>query len=730
MEGKDGVGALLHGHRRLLEKIARGAPVPDVLEATARLVEEQSPGAACAVLLLDEDRLHLNCTAAPSLPPDLAACCAAALRRGEALTVSDVAAGHGFRSCWSVPVLSNEGSVLGAFVLYHREPATPSPSELELVEGASRLAALALQRQREHEALAESEERYALAARGANDGLWDWNVRTNEMFFSGRWKTMLGFVESEIGKDPQEWFDRVHPEDREKLAQELEAHFAGRTDSFQHEHRMLLKDRSYRWMLARGVAIRDREGRPKRMAGSQTDIAQRKLAEERLLHDALHDTLTGLPNRALFMDLLRRSLGRAKRNSDYLFAVLFLDLDRFKFVNDSLGHMVGDQLLVALARRLESCLRPGDTVARLGGDEFTILLHHVRDVTDATRIAERVHRELEIPFSLGGQEVFTSTSIGIALSSGRYEQPEDMLRDADTALYRAKSRGRSRHEVFDQAMHARAVALLKLETDLRRAVEREEFRILYQPIVSLASSRVFGFEALTRWQRPQVGLVPPSEFMGAAEETGLIVPIGWWMLRESCRQMRFWQERFPSVPPLAISVNLSGRQFSQPDLVEQVEQILGETGLAPISLVLEVTESAVMENAEKAVATLSQLKSLGVSLHLDDFGTGYSSLGYLHRFQIDTLKVDRTFVGNMRSGGANWVTVRTIVSLAQNLGMEVIAEGVETEEQLAELRAMGCQFAQGDYFSMPTTCERAEQILAAPSWASPSSRFIPRSAGG
>jgi diguanylate cyclase (GGDEF)-like protein len=418
------------------------------------------------------------------------------------------------------------------------------------------------------------------------------------------------------------------------------------------------------------------------------------------------------------MDLLRRSLGRAKRNSDYRFAVLFLDLDRFKFINDSLGHMVGDQLLMALARRLESCLRPGDTVARLGGDEFTVLLHNVRDVSDATRVAERIHRELSVPFALSGQEVFTSTSIGIALSSQRYEQPEEMLRDADTALYRAKARGRSRHEVFDQAMHARAVALLKLETDLRRAVEREEFRIFYQPIVALASLNIVGFEALIRWQRPQVGLVPPGEFIGAAEETGLIVPIGWRMLRESCRQMVSWQERFPSQPPLKISVNLSGRQFSQAELVEQVERILQETGLSPESLVLEVTESAVMENAEKAVARLSQLKSLGVALHLDDFGTGYSSLGYLHRFQIDTLKVDRTFVGNMRSGGANWVTVRTIVSLAHNLGMQVIAEGVETEEQLNELRSLGCQFAQGDYFSIPTSRERAEQILVAPAWQS------------
>jgi diguanylate cyclase (GGDEF)-like protein/PAS domain S-box-containing protein len=701
------------GGRPLLEAIARGTPLAGALDVAARLVEDHAPDAACAVVLMSEADLQLGPVPSPSLPPALAA----ALESSSESAERDRLAAHGFGGCWSTPILS-AGVPTGALIVYYRQARGPSASERAFVEAAACLVGIAVARERERRALAESEERYDLATRGANDGLWDWNLHTNQVLFSARWKAMLGFEPSEVGSSPQEWFDRVHPEDRDKLAQELEAHLAGRSDLFQHEHRMLLKDRSYRWMLSRGLALRDADGKPTRVAGSQTDIAQRKLAEERLLHDALHDTLTGLPNRALLMDLLRRSLGRAKRNSDYRFAVLFLDLDRFKFINDSLGHMVGDQLLMALARRLESCLRPGDTVARLGGDEFTVLLHNVRDVSDATRVAERIHRELSVPFALSGQEVFTSTSIGIALSSQRYEQPEEMLRDADTALYRAKARGRSRHEVFDQAMHARAVALLKLETDLRRAVEREEFRIFYQPIVALASLNIVGFEALIRWQRPQVGLVPPGEFIGAAEETGLIVPIGWRMLRESCRQMVSWQERFPSQPPLKISVNLSGRQFSQAELVEQVERILQETGLSPESLVLEVTESAVMENAEKAVARLSQLKSLGVALHLDDFGTGYSSLGYLHRFQIDTLKVDRTFVGNMRSGGANWVTVRTIVSLAHNLGMQVIAEGVETEEQLNELRSLGCQFAQGDYFSIPTSPERAEQILVAPAWQS------------
>ncbi|HJZ11538.1 MAG TPA: EAL domain-containing protein, partial [Acidobacteriota bacterium] len=421
---------------------------------------------------------------------------------------------------------------------------------------------------------------------------------------------------------------------------------------------------------------------------------------------------TGLANRALFMDLLARAIGRARRRADYVFAVLFLDLDRFKIINDSLGHMIGDQLLVEIARRLESCVRPGDTVARLGGDEFTILVEDITDVTDAIHVAERIQHVLRKPFNLGGQEIFTSASLGIAMSAPNYDRPEEILRDADTAMYRAKTLGKSRHQVFDTGMHARAVALLHLETDLRRALERHEFRVHYQPTVSLKTGKLTGFEALLRWQHPERGLVLPAEFIPNAEETGLIIPIGQWVLREACRQMRQWQSE--SQIDLTISVNLSGRQFNQHDLVQKISDVLEETELSPYHLILEITESMLMENPESARAMLAELKMLNVDLHIDDFGTGYSSLSYLHHFPIDSLKIDRSFVSRM---GSDLEIIKSIVNLAHNLRMRVIAEGVETQQQCDQLRALHCEAAQGFLFSKPVDHKRAQVLLAArPTW--------------
>ncbi|HEY9750603.1 MAG TPA: PAS domain S-box protein, partial [Allocoleopsis sp.] len=373
------------------------------------------------------------------------------------------------------------------------------------------------ERKQAEEALRESQERYALAVAGANDGLWDWNLKTNEIYFSSRWQSMLGYQEGEISSSPNEWFSRVHPEDVERLKAQINLHLEGLSPHFESEHRMRHQDGSYRWMLSRGLAVRDADQKVSRMAGSQTDVTERKHVEEQLLHDAFHDVLTGLPNRSLFMDRLGLAIERSKRPGNNLFAVLFLDLDRFKVINDSLGHMIGDQLLIAIARRLEACLRGGDTVARLGGDEFTILLEDIVDIHDATRIANRIHQALQSPFNLQGQEVFTSVSIGIALSETGYDWPEDLLRDADTAMYRAKSLGRACHEVFDRTMHLRAVELLHLETDLRRAIERQELRLYYQPIVSLTTGRIHGFEALIRWQHPERGLISPAEFIPVAE---------------------------------------------------------------------------------------------------------------------------------------------------------------------------------------------------------------------
>jgi diguanylate cyclase (GGDEF)-like protein/PAS domain S-box-containing protein len=565
------------------------------------------------------------------------------------------------------------------------------------------------ERKRAEEALRESEERYALAARGANDGLWDWNLKTGEIYYSPRWKEMLGYSEGELGGSPEEWFSRVHPEDLSALQSELAAHRDGRTGHFEHEHRLRHRDGSYRWMLVRGIAVRDPQGVAYRMAGSLTDITERKETEARLMYDALHDPLTGLPNRAFFLTLLDRSIRRAKRRRDYLFAVLFIDLDRFKLVNDSLGHGVGDQLLVELARRLKSCLRPGDVVARLGGDEFTVLLDDIRDASDATRVAERILNELQAPFNLGGHEAFTTASIGIALSTEGHELPEYVLRDADTAMYRAKVRGKARYEMFDEAMHARAVAQLKLETDLRRALSRKEFRVQYQPIVELASGTITGFEALVRWEHPERGLVPPAEFIPVAEETGLVIPIGRFVLETACRQTAEWQRKYPSYRDLSISVNLSVRHFQRPDLVEQIMEVLRDTKLPPRSLRLEITESVLMDDPDANKETIRALRERGVQVQIDDFGTGYSSLSYLQRFSVDTLKIDRSFI----AGGETWDIVQTIVGLARDLGVDVIAEGVETEEQRGRLRALHCHRAQGYLFCEPVDAEIAERMLAA-----------------
>ena len=565
------------------------------------------------------------------------------------------------------------------------------------------------------EALRESEERYALAARGANDGLWDWNLVTGAVYFSPRWKAMLGFLEDEIDDRLEEWLGRIHDADRERVKEEIAAHQRGLTPHFESEHRLLHKDGGFRWMLSRGLAVQDRTGKPLRMAGSQTDITERKVS----------DPLTALPNRLLFIDRLGRLIKHSQRRKDHLFAVLFLDLDGFKMINDSLGHLVGDQLLVGVAMRLEKCLRSSDTVARLGetftvarlgGDEFTILLDDLKEPADANRTADRLMKALAPPFLLAGKEVFTSISIGITLSNTAYEQPEDMLRDADTAMYRAKSLGKARYEVFDADMRASVMARLQLETDLRRALERNEFRNFYQPIVSLESGRIVGFEALMRWQHPTRGMIAPDEFIFVAEETGLIREIGWWSLREACQQMSNWRAGSKGYAGLTMSVNLSAKQLLQPHLVEDMDKLLRETALPSEALKLEITESAVMADPAAAVEMLQRIKSLGIRLAIDDFGTGYSSLSYLHRFPLDTLKIDRSFISGNGAGEGGIEIARTIMPMAKNLRLDVVAEGVETIEQVTLLKKLQCKYAQGYYFSKPLAPEEIAPLLEDPSW--------------
>jgi diguanylate cyclase (GGDEF)-like protein/PAS domain S-box-containing protein len=561
------------------------------------------------------------------------------------------------------------------------------------------------------EALKESEERYALAARGSNDGLWDWNVSADVVHFSSRWKGMLGYQEEEIGDKPAEWFDRIHDADRERVKEEIAAHRNGLTPHFESEHRVLHKDGSFRWMLSRGVAVHDSSGNALRMAGSQTDITEGKVS----------DPLTGLPNRLLFIDRVGRLIKHTKRRKDQLFAVLFMDLDGFKMINDSMGHLIGDQLLLGVANRLEKCLRSSDTVARLqetftvarlGGDEFTVLLDSIKDPNDAKIAAERMMKALVSPFILGGKEVFTSVSIGIALSNSAYEQPEEILRDADTAMYRAKSLGKSRYEVFDADMRASVMARLQLETDLRRALERGEFRNFYQPIVALVSGEIAGFEALLRWQHPTRGLLTPNEFIPVAEETGLIRDLGWWNLREACRQISEWRASASAHRHLTISVNLSAKQFLQPKLVEDIGKLMRELALPPEALKLEITESTVMADPTAAVEMLQHIKSLGIRLAIDDFGTGYSSLSYLHRFPLDTLKIDRSFISNMGNDGEGMEIARTILPMANNLQLDVVAEGVETIQQVAVLKKLHCKYGQGYYFSRPLSAEGTAALLA------------------
>ncbi|HEX3101836.1 MAG TPA: EAL domain-containing protein, partial [Pyrinomonadaceae bacterium] len=439
------------------------------------------------------------------------------------------------------------------------------------------------------------------------------------------------------------------------------------------------------------------------------DITERNLAEEKLRYYALHDTLTDLPNRVSFMNHLKQAVERTEGNNYAKFAVLFLDLDRFKVINDSLGHAVGDKLLIAIAERLTSCVRPGDVVARLGGDEFTILLHRSGDLLEVANVAERLQSAISEPFRIDNYEVFTSASIGIVASSNVPRQAEDFLRDADAAMYRAKEAGKARYEIFDTEMHVRNMNLLQIETDLRHAVERNEFEVMYQPIVDLATGRVQEFEALIRWRHPKHGLVLPNEFVAVAEETGLIIPIGKWILEEACRQTAEWQQRHTI--PLSISVNLSAKQLMHPTLTSQVKDVLFASGLDAQQLKLEVTESTVMEHSERSLKVLSELDELGVDLSTDDFGTGYSSLSYLQRFPFERLKIDRSFVNILGKDEKSGLIVKTILMLGENLDIEVVAEGIETTQQLDILRSLGCKAGQGYLFSRPVTAEIAENFL-------------------
>jgi diguanylate cyclase (GGDEF)-like protein/PAS domain S-box-containing protein len=556
------------------------------------------------------------------------------------------------------------------------------------------LARHAIDRQRD-----KQEQRFDLVMRGTNDGLWDWDLVCNEIYFSPRWKAMLGFKEEQIGSSPDDWLKRVHLDDQKRLYQSLGSHLKDKSPRFECEYQIRDAQGRYVWMLARGLAERDAQGKPIRLAGLQTDISSRKMIEERMTYGALHDGLTGLPNRELFMDRLGQRLEFTYRHPYSIFAVIFLDIDRFKVVNDSLGHAMGDELLVNLSRRLQLCLRPEDTISRLGGDEFAVLLHEVNDVNDAVRVAERFQVRLKETTVLSAVSRTTSVSIGIVLFNKIYTHSQDILRDADTAMYRAKAQGGACYQVFDPSMHTKAVALLQLEADMKRAVANKEWQVHYQPILSMDTGGICGVEALVRWVHPKRGMLLPIEFIHEAEDVGIIIPIGEYVLRTACRQTKAWHDA--GFSDLWVSVNLSGRQFQDHNLVKKVSDILAETGLPSDSLRLEVTESVAMQDLPYSISVLNELKGLGVSVFLDDFGNGYSSLNYLKRFPLKALKIDQSFIQDIMVNKNSEAITIAIIAMARSLGLEVIAEGVEKDDQNTFLKGMLCDQVQGFLFSEP-----------------------------
>jgi diguanylate cyclase (GGDEF)-like protein/PAS domain S-box-containing protein len=560
--------------------------------------------------------------------------------------------------------------------------------------------------------LSRSEERYALAVRAANDGIWDWDLGADRIYFSPRWHEILGRREGLEDEDPCVWFDLVHPDDLLRLRAAIDAHLAGSTPHLLSQHRIRHFDGSWRWVLTRGLAIRDVDGTATRMAGSLSDITDRLAAERQLQHDALHDGLSGLPNRALFMDRVEQVMQRARRAPGIGCAVLYLDIDRFKLVNDSLSHAVGDHLLVALAGRIAAVLRPGDTVARIGGDEFTMLLDGVTNGDEAMLIAERVQRALADPFAVDGHDLFVTASIGLALSESD-TSPPDLIRNADIAMYDAKRRGRARCAIFDQSMHQRVVDRLARQNELRQAVEQSLLPIHYQPIIDLATGRISGLEALVRWPVgwPQVA---PLDFIPIAEETGVIGPLGLHVLRTALATLAGWRRSGLVSEEVQMSVNVSGRQLDDPALPQNVRAAIAAAGLPGDALRLELTESTLMQEPQRMRGIIREVCASGVGLHLDDFGTGYSSLAALHQFPVDALKIDRSFVASIDSGSGSDVIVRSTIALAHSLGLRVIAEGIENQRQLQRLRTLGCEYGQGYLFSPALCSDDAEVLLA--SW--------------
>jgi diguanylate cyclase (GGDEF)-like protein/PAS domain S-box-containing protein len=561
-------------------------------------------------------------------------------------------------------------------------------------------------------ALRYSEERYALAARGSNDGLWDWDIVRSEVYYSPRWKAMLGYADHEISHAPEEWLSRIHAEDLDKFQStflpEKESAYCGLNASC--ELRMIHRDGSYRWMMCRGVSVCNSVGNTERLAGSLTDVTEGKVG----------DALTGLPNRLLFFDRLSRVIDRYQRQRTSQFAVIFLDLDNFKLVNDSLGHDAGDKFLITLADHLKTCLRGCDsisrnmssTLARHGGDEFTILLEDLHSPADVELITQRILGEIRKPLEINGQSITPSASIGWTIGHEGNLVAEDLLREADTAMYNAKSHGRNQARQYTAAMQAEAANRLEMENELRQALRKRQFLLHYQPLIENQRNRIMGFEALVRWQSPTRGLVPPLKFITLAEELGLIVPLGWQIFEMACEQAARWERDFPT-QSVQVNVNFSLKQLYQPNFLSDFKTRVQEAGITPQKICVEVTESILMENPDLIIQILGEIRALGMRIAVDDFGTGYSSLAYLHRFPLDVVKIDRSFVTSMLTSHESLQIVKTIIDLARSLHLRVTAEGVEREEHYEKLRELGCDYSQGYLWSKPVEASAATQMIEA-----------------
>lgn len=609
-----------------------------------------------------------------------------------------------------VPLKTPDGSIGVLVVQDYENSDTYSQQDVELLTSVADQIAMAIERKRSEEALRLSQERFELVTRATSDAIWDWNLSTDELWWNEGFQNLFGYSGDEIGVDLTSWTERLHPDDVERVTHDIHRHIESGKHNWTDEYRFRRSDGTYAFVIDRGYVVYDHQNKPVRMLGSMMDVTDRKSLEEQLTHQALHDPLTKIANRILFRDRVEHALSKLIRNHVSI-AVLFLDLDNFKAINDSLGHAAGDKLLVAVAGRVQDCLRNSDTAARLGGDEFGVLIETVTHADEAVNIADRILEVFRQPFSIEGNEVYVGASIGIAAGSADTSGSEELLRNADLAMYLAKGRGKGKYVVFEPEMHEALMERIELEVDLRRGIEAKEFTIHYQPIFDLHSKAMLGMEALVRWNHPRIGMIPPMKFIPLAEETNLIVPLGEWILGEACRQMQEWRDQHDGALDVSVTVNISIRQFMQKELVEIVSKALKKSGLPPRSLILEITESFMLQDTEATILKLHDLKKLGIRLAIDDFGTGYSSLSYLQRFPIDILKIDKSFVDKLGQGSEGNAVARAIIMMGDSLNLRTIAEGIEHPEQIVALQSLGCEAGQGFHFAKPLTKEDMDAYL-------------------